>query len=102
MLPGRRAESSNAPTYNFEAFVIFLASRLDALKPLFRHRVEKRVGLHEHPGVSGVTEAAVSLLRAIPASLDDLHWASTQQLPMLPLTGLARKCLARLGLMEIR
>ena len=66
VLPGRRAGSSNAPSYNFEAFVIFLASHIDALKPLFRHRVEKRVGLHEHPGVSGVTEAAVSLLRAIP------------------------------------
>jgi len=53
-------------------------------------------------GLGDLDDDDVTLLRAIPASLDDLHWASTQQLPMLPLTGLARKCLARLGLMEIR
>ena len=36
------------------------------LKPLMRHRVEKRVGLHEHPGVAGVCESAIAILRAIP------------------------------------
>ncbi len=30
------------------------------------HPVNKRVGLHEHPGVAGVTESAQALLRAIP------------------------------------
>jgi A/G-specific adenine glycosylase len=53
-------------------------------------------------GLGDLDDEDVSLLRAIPASMDDLHWASTQQLTMLPLTGLARKCLTRLGLMEIR
>jgi hypothetical protein len=66
VLPGRRTGSADALSYQLEAFVIFVASQLDRLKPLLRHRVEKRVGLHEHPGVAGVTEAAVSLLRAIP------------------------------------
>jgi heterodisulfide reductase subunit D len=66
VLPGRRTESAGALSYELEAFVIYVASQLDRLKPLLRHRVEKRVGLHEHPGVAGVTEAAVSLLRAIP------------------------------------
>jgi hypothetical protein len=28
--------------------------------------VEKRVGLHEHPGVAGVSEAGERILRAIP------------------------------------
>jgi A/G-specific adenine glycosylase len=42
------------------------------------------------------------LLRSIPANSDDLHWASTKRLSMLPLTGLARKCLVRAGLMEAR
>ena len=47
-------------------FVRFLAERLDTLRPLLRHRVEKRVGLHEHPGNAGVPEAAEAILRAIP------------------------------------
>ncbi|HEY0185116.1 MAG TPA: (Fe-S)-binding protein [Rhodopila sp.] len=47
-------------------FVRFLAERLDTLRPLLRNRVEKRVGLHEHPGNPGVPEAAQAILRAIP------------------------------------
>jgi heterodisulfide reductase subunit D len=47
-------------------FVRFLAERLDTLKPLLGNRVEKRVGLHEHPGNPGVPEAAQAILRAIP------------------------------------
>ena len=47
-------------------FVRFLAERLDSLRPLLRHRVEKRVGLHEHPGNPGVPEAARAILSAIP------------------------------------
>ena len=47
-------------------FVRFLAERLDTLRPLLKHRVEKRVGLHEHPGNPGVPEAAQAILRAIP------------------------------------
>lgn len=47
-------------------FVRFLAEHLDVLRPLLRHRVEKRVGLHEHPGNPGVPEAAQAILRTIP------------------------------------
>jgi heterodisulfide reductase subunit D len=47
-------------------FVRFLAERLDTLRPLLRHRVDKRVGLHEHPGNPGVPEAAEAILRAVP------------------------------------
>jgi heterodisulfide reductase subunit D len=49
-----------------EPFLLFLASRIDDLRPLLRHPVRKRVGLHEHPGVPGVSEAARKLLEAIP------------------------------------
>ena len=51
---------------NMAPFVRFLAERLDTLRPLLKHRVEKRVGLHEHPGNAGVPEAARAILRAIP------------------------------------
>jgi heterodisulfide reductase subunit D len=58
--PAGRSNLDMAP------FVRFLAERLDTLRPLLKHRVEKRVGLHEHPGNAGVPEAAQAILRAIP------------------------------------
>jgi heterodisulfide reductase subunit D len=51
---------------DLQPFLLFLAARLDALRPLMTRRVEKRVGLHEHPGVAGVSEAARAILEAIP------------------------------------
>jgi len=51
---------------DLQPFLLFLAARLDALRPLLTHRVEKRVGLHEHPGIAGVSEAARAILEAIP------------------------------------
>jgi hypothetical protein len=77
VLPGRRSpppESSPArgedmgegAGYGLEPFVVFIASQLERLKPHMRHAVRKRVGLHEHPGVAGVCESAIAILRAIP------------------------------------
>jgi A/G-specific adenine glycosylase len=43
-----------------------------------------------------------ALRRAVPAAKADLHWIRTSRLPSLPLTGLARKILQRLDVMEIR
>ena len=51
---------------DMQPFVAFLADRLDELRPLLRHPVRKRVGLHEHPGVGGVAQAAGAILRAVP------------------------------------
>ena len=65
VLPGRNGTPEAAP-YELEAFVVYLASQLDRLRPLMRFSVNKRVGLHEHPGVAGVCESAISILRAIP------------------------------------
>ncbi len=64
VLPGRGA--SGKPAYDYEAFVVYLAGQLDRLRPLLRYKVSKRVGLHEHPGVPGVFESAISILKAIP------------------------------------
>lgn len=61
VLPGRQASS-----YELDAFVVYLAGQLDRLRPLLRHPVHKRVGLHEHPGVAGVCESAIRILQAIP------------------------------------
>ena len=43
---------------------------------------------------------AAQLRRAIPAQQTALEWVPTSFLPMFPLTGLARKVLHRLGIME--
>ncbi len=51
---------------DLEPFLLFLAERLDDLRPLLRHPVNKRVGLHEHPGIAGVTDAARRILESIP------------------------------------
>lgn len=58
--PAAKSDLDMAP------FVRFLAERLDTLRPLMKHRVEKRVGVHEHPGTPGVPEAARAILCAIP------------------------------------
>jgi heterodisulfide reductase subunit D len=61
VLPGR-----GDPGYGLEAFVVYLAGQLERLRPLMHQRVEKRVALHEHPGVTGVFESAIRILKAIP------------------------------------
>ena len=54
------------PGFALEHVVPYIADRLDRLTPHFVRRVEKRVALHEHPGVRGVTEGVVRILSAIP------------------------------------
>jgi Fe-S oxidoreductase len=65
VLPGYQAQRAES-AFSIESFVVFLSRNLDRLRPHLVHRVEKRVGLHEHPGVFGVAEAAERLLRAVP------------------------------------
>jgi Fe-S oxidoreductase len=60
------APSMLGTNLDLSPFVRFLAERLDSLRPLLTQRVEKRVGLHEHPGVAGISEAAETILRHIP------------------------------------
>jgi heterodisulfide reductase subunit D len=55
-----------ARPFDMNPFIRFLADRLTELKPLLRDRVEMRVALHKHPGVAGVVESAVEILRAVP------------------------------------
>ena len=66
VLPGRKAAEPKRFGFEMAPFVAFIAERLEQLRPLLKHRVEKRVALHEHPGVAGVSEAAEMILRAIP------------------------------------
>jgi len=54
------------PAFALDHVVPYIAGRLDALRPHFVRRVDKRVALHEHPGVGGVTEGVLTILGAIP------------------------------------
>ncbi len=63
-----------ARPFEMTPFMRFLEGRLDDLRPLLRHRLDLRVALHKHPGVTGVVEAAEALLSAIPGvEVVDLH-----------------------------
>lgn len=57
---------STDPGFALEHVVPYIADRLDRLAPHLVRRVERRVALHEHPGVAGVTEGVVKILGAIP------------------------------------
>lgn len=59
-------EAAETDAFDTAMFPVYLARRLDALKPLFTERQEKRVALLEFPGSPGVTESVVELLSAIP------------------------------------
>jgi heterodisulfide reductase subunit D len=60
------ARATGATPFDMAPFVLYLADRLDDLKRLMVGRVEKRVGLHEHPGTPGVPAAVRRILEAIP------------------------------------
>src|SRR5258705_5800056 len=54
-------------------FILFLRSRLDALRPLMRNPVPMRIALHRHTGVVGAMEAVAEILSSIPGvELTDL------------------------------
>jgi heterodisulfide reductase subunit D len=52
--------------FGLEHVVPWIAARIDGLRPHFTRPVRRRVALHEHPGVAGVTEGVLTILRAIP------------------------------------
>jgi heterodisulfide reductase subunit D len=53
------------PGFDLEHVVPFIAERLERLRPHLIHPVPRRVALHEHPGVPGVTEGVLKILGAI-------------------------------------
>jgi Fe-S oxidoreductase len=60
--------------FEMTPFMLFLRDRLAQLRPLLRDRVEMRIALHRHPGVTGVMQAAAQVLNAVPGiELVDLH-----------------------------
>ena len=64
-LPAYR-ESFGTMPFDLAPIAEFFAERLDDLRPLFVHRVEKRVALQERSAVPGIMTAVKVVLRAIP------------------------------------
>jgi Fe-S oxidoreductase len=55
-----------ARPFEMTPFIRFLGGRLAGLKPHLQQAVKMRVALHQHPGITGVMEAAIEILQAIP------------------------------------
>jgi len=63
-----------ARPFEMTPFMLFLKPHLHRLRALMTCPVPLRVALHRHPGVRGVTEAGIELLRMVPGvELVDLH-----------------------------
>ena len=52
--------------FEMTPFMLFLRDRLAQLRPMLRERVNMRIALHRHPGVTGVMQAAEQVLDAVP------------------------------------
>jgi heterodisulfide reductase subunit D len=60
--------------FEMTPFMLFLATRFEDLRPLLRRPVPLKVALHKHPGIKGVVEAGLELLRMVPGiEIVDLH-----------------------------
>jgi hypothetical protein len=57
---------STEAAFGLQHVVPYMAARIDFLRPHFIHAVKKRIALHEHPGIAGVTEGVTTILNAIP------------------------------------
>jgi Fe-S oxidoreductase len=64
-MPAYKSAYGTLP-FEIAPVVELFAERLDDLRPLFVHRVEKRVALQERSAVPGIMTAVKSILRAIP------------------------------------
>jgi Fe-S oxidoreductase len=64
-LPSYESQFGARP-FDLNPFLVFLADRAEALAPLMKHRVEKRVALHERPVLPAVQAAVRKLLSIVP------------------------------------
>ena len=60
------AREGRAKPFDMTPFLLFLRSKLDAMRALFREAVPMRIALHRHTGAAGVMEAAADILAAVP------------------------------------
>ena len=64
-LPNYEAQFGEKP-FDLNPFLVFLADRAEALRPLLVNRVEKRVALHERPVFPQTMDAVRKLISMVP------------------------------------
>ena len=64
-LPSYESQFGMRP-FDLNPFLVYLAGRADELAALMRHRVEKRIALHERPVLPQVMAAVKKLLSLVP------------------------------------
>jgi heterodisulfide reductase subunit D len=64
-LPNYEMHNGTRP-FDLNPFLVFLADRAETLAGMMRHRVEKRVALHERPVLPAVQVAVRTLLSIVP------------------------------------
>jgi hypothetical protein len=65
-MPAYAASTGQQMPFEIAPLAELFAERLDDLRPLFTHRVEKRVALQERSAVPSIMVAVKQVLRAIP------------------------------------
>jgi heterodisulfide reductase subunit D len=65
-MPAYTASTGAAMPFEIAPIAELFAERLDELRPLFTHRVEKRVALQERSAVPSIMSSVKEVLRAIP------------------------------------
>lgn len=89
-LPTFEKSRNQQTPFDMLAFYVWLAGRLDDLKPLMTRPVNRRVALVERPGIPGARDAAIEIAKAIPGieyvPLPDVQRAaiSSNYLTLLP------------------
>jgi len=61
-----RLSGSESSDLAMQSFIVYLADRIEELRPLMTIRIDRRVAVHEHTGVSGVEQAIQTILGAVP------------------------------------
>ena len=89
-LPTFEKSRNEQVPFGMLAFYVWLAGRLDDLRPLMTRPVNRRIALVERPGIPGAREAAIDVAKAIPGveyvPLPDVQRAaiSSNYLTLLP------------------
>jgi hypothetical protein len=52
--------------FEMTPFLLYIATRIEQLRPMLKRPVNARIALHLHPGVRGIVDAAITLLLAVP------------------------------------
>lgn len=59
-------KATGEQSFNITPYLLFLEKQAGRFEPLLKHRINRKIALHRHPGIPGVMEAAEHLLSMVP------------------------------------